>query len=77
MIMDVLLVFVPIAIALEVLASDHHLLIFVASSLAILPLAGWKGHEADQKANPCSASVRTPSAAATLRLTPPLGLLTR
>ncbi|WP_227747176.1 calcium/proton exchanger [Paraburkholderia franconis] len=44
MLMSLLLIFVPIAIALEVLASNHHLLIFIASSLAILPLAGWMGH---------------------------------
>ena len=50
MIMNVLLIFVPIAIALEVLASNHHLLIFVTSSLAILPLAGWMGHATEQLA---------------------------
>jgi Ca2+:H+ antiporter len=48
--MNVLLIFVPIAIALEVLASNHHLLIFVTSSLAILPLAGWMGHATEQLA---------------------------
>jgi Ca2+:H+ antiporter len=50
MILNSLLIFVPIAIALEVLASNHHLLIFVTSSLAILPLAGWMGHATEQLA---------------------------
>lgn len=38
-----LLVFVPIAVGLEFLAPDRHSLIFVAASLAIVPLAGWLG----------------------------------
>src|SRR3974390_799422 len=50
MIMNVLLIFVPIAIALEVFASNHHLLIFVTSSLGILPLAGWMGWATEQLA---------------------------
>lgn len=48
--MNLLLIFVPIAIALEFLASDHHLLIFIASSLAILPLAGRMSHATEQLA---------------------------
>ena len=39
--MNWLLLFVPITIGLEVLAPERHLLIFAASCLAILPLAGW------------------------------------
>ena len=50
MLMNLLLVFVPVAVALEVLASNHHLLVFIASSLAILPLAGWMGHATEQLA---------------------------
>jgi Ca2+:H+ antiporter len=50
MLMNLLLVFVPVAVALEILASDHHLLIFITSSLAILPLAGWMGHATEQLA---------------------------
>src|ERR1700748_912059 len=38
-----LLLFCPLAIGLEFLTHDRYLLIFVASSLAILPLAGWMG----------------------------------
>src|SRR4051794_7151759 len=45
-----LLVFVPIAIGVDVLAPDRHLLIFIASSLAILPLAGWMGQATEQLA---------------------------
>ena len=42
--MNWLLLFVPVAIGLEFLAPDRHLLIFVTSSLALLPLLrGWAG----------------------------------
>jgi Ca2+:H+ antiporter len=43
-----LLLFVPIAIGLEFLAPDRHLPIFVASSLALLPLAAWLGWPTEQ-----------------------------
>jgi Ca2+:H+ antiporter len=45
-----LLPFVPVAIALELLAPERHLLVFLASALAILPLAGWMGHATEQLA---------------------------
>src|SRR6185503_4078736 len=38
-----LLVFVPVAIGLEFLMPQSHTLIFIASCLAIIPLAGWLG----------------------------------
>ncbi len=41
--LNLLLVFVPIAIALEFLKPDWHTAIFVASALGIVPLAGWLG----------------------------------
>ena len=41
--MNWLLLFFPIAIGLEVLPPERHLLVFITSSLAILPLAGWMG----------------------------------
>ena len=41
--MNWLLLFIPLAIGLEILAPERHLLVFVMSSLAILPLAGWMG----------------------------------
>jgi Ca2+:H+ antiporter len=48
--MNWLLVFVPITIALEYLAPERHLLIFVSSGLAILPLAAWMGRATEQLA---------------------------
>jgi Ca2+:H+ antiporter len=36
-------IFVPVTIALEILSPDRYLLIFITSSLAILPLAKWMG----------------------------------
>ncbi|MGH7289510.1 MAG: hypothetical protein ACREI8_15980 [Myxococcota bacterium] len=48
--MSWLLPFVPVAIGLELLAPAQHLPIFVASALAIVPLAGWMGHATEQLA---------------------------
>jgi len=45
-----LLVFVPVAIALEYLAPERHLLIFASSGLAILPLAAWMGRATEHLA---------------------------
>src|SRR5271166_1453533 len=45
-----LLLFLPVAIALETLAPERHLLVFATSSLAILPLAGWMGTATEQLA---------------------------
>jgi len=45
-----LLVFIPVAIALEHFAPEQYLLVFLASSLAILPLAGWMGRATEQLA---------------------------
>jgi Ca2+:H+ antiporter len=41
--MNWLLLFVPVAIGVEFVAPEQHLLVFATSSLAILPLAGWTG----------------------------------
>jgi Ca2+:H+ antiporter len=49
--MSWLLLFFPIAIALEIFAPERPLLIFIASSLAILPLAGWMGRATEQLAD--------------------------
>ncbi len=46
-----LLIFTPIAIALEYLTPERHLLVFVAAAIAILPLAGWLGRATEQLAN--------------------------
>lgn len=48
--MSYLLIFVPVAIALEHLAPERYLLIFAASALGILPLAGWMGRATEQLA---------------------------
>jgi len=48
--MNWLLLFVPVAIGLEFLAPDRHLLIFVTSSLALLLLAAWLGWATEQLA---------------------------
>jgi Ca2+:H+ antiporter len=45
-----MLVFVPIAILLEFVAADRHLLVFLAAALAIVPLAGWLGRATEQLA---------------------------
>jgi Ca2+:H+ antiporter len=42
--MNWLLIFIPAALGLEYLAPERHLLIFVTSCIAILPLAGRMGH---------------------------------
>ena len=49
--MNWLLLFFPVAIGLEILAPERHLLLFTTSSLAILPLAGWMGRATEQLAD--------------------------
>jgi Ca2+:H+ antiporter len=46
-----LLLFVPVAVGLDFLAPDRHLLVFVTSSLAILPLAGAMGRATEKLAD--------------------------
>lgn len=48
--MNLLLLFVPVAIVLEHMAPGAHLWIFLASALAILPLAGWMSHATEKLA---------------------------
>lgn len=45
-----MLVFVPIAVLLEYVAAEYHLLVFLAAALAIVPLAGWLGRATEQLA---------------------------
>jgi len=45
-----LLIFVPVTIALEFLMPASHTLIFLAACLAIIPLAGWLGHATEELA---------------------------
>ena len=49
--MSWLLLFVPIAAALEEWAPERYLLLFAAAGLAILPLAGWMGRATEQLAS--------------------------
>src|SRR3982751_3527062 len=46
--MNYLLIFVPVAIALEFLMPQAHTLIFVIACLAIVPLAGWLGRATEE-----------------------------
>ena len=55
--LNLLLVFIPAAIALERFAPDRHLLVFVSSALAILPLAGWLGRATEHLAERAGESV--------------------
>ena len=48
--MNWLLIFVPVAIALEHLAPDHSLWIFTSAALAIVPLAAWLGRATEHLA---------------------------
>jgi Ca2+:H+ antiporter len=46
-----LLIFVPVAVFLEHFYSTAHVWIFIASGLAILPLAGWMGRATEELAS--------------------------
>ena len=46
-----LLIFVPVTIALEFLMPGAHTIIFIAACLAIVPLAGWLGHATEELAH--------------------------
>ena len=46
-----LLIFVPFAVGLEIFSPGSHTWIFLASCLAIIPLAGWLGHATEELAN--------------------------
>src|SRR5262245_55260940 len=48
--MNWLLLFIPVAVGLEMLAPERHFLIFATSAVAILPLAGWMGRATEQLA---------------------------
>lgn len=52
-----LLIFVPLAVGLEFLMPGAHTLIFVASCMAIVPLAGWLGHATEELAQHTGAGV--------------------
>src|SRR6476619_1974319 len=46
-----LLLFVPVTIALEFLIPASHTIILIASCLAIVPLTGWLGHDTEELAH--------------------------
>jgi Ca2+:H+ antiporter len=48
MLLNLLLVFVPVTLALEFFAPEQHAWIFLSAALAIVPLAGWLGHATEQ-----------------------------
>lgn len=52
-----LLLFVPLTLALEYLAPQQHLLIFISAAVAIIPLAGWLGRATEQLAERASDGV--------------------
>jgi Ca2+:H+ antiporter len=45
-----LLIFVPVTVALELLSPDSHTLIFLSACASIVPLAGWLGHATEHLA---------------------------
>src|SRR5262245_9389353 len=49
--MNWLMVFIPVAIALEHYAPHFHLGIFIAAGIAILPLAAWMGRSTEHLAS--------------------------
>jgi len=55
--LNLLLIFVPIAILLRHLAPSHQMLIFVSACLAIVPLAGWLGRATEQLAHNTSEGI--------------------
>src|ERR1700751_2690875 len=48
--MNWLLLFIPVAIGVELVAPERYLLVFVTSSLGIVPLAGWMGRATEELA---------------------------
>ncbi len=49
--LNILLIFIPVAIALEFLKPDAHTFIFIAAALGIVPIAGWLGNATEQLAH--------------------------
>ncbi len=52
-----LLIFVPVAAALSIFAPGQDAFVFVASALAIIPLAGWLGDATEQLAHRTGAGI--------------------
>ncbi|MBS1877056.1 MAG: calcium/proton exchanger [Acidobacteria bacterium] len=49
--LNLLLIFAPVAVALEFLRPDWHTAIFITAALGIIPLAGWLGSATEQLAH--------------------------
>ncbi len=55
--LNALLIFVPLCIALEFLKPDAHTVIFIMSCVAIIPLAGWMGKATEHLAEKTGESI--------------------
>ncbi|HZF09936.1 MAG TPA: calcium/proton exchanger [Thermoanaerobaculia bacterium] len=55
--LDWLLVFVPVALALESLAPQYHIAVFFCAAAGIIPLAGWLGRATEHLAERAGAGV--------------------
>jgi len=55
--LDWLLVFLPVTLAVEVLAPRQHILLFFSAAVAIIPLAGWLGRATEHLAERAGAGV--------------------
>lgn len=55
--LDWLMIFVPVAVALEFLHAEWHVAIFVTSCLAIVPVAGWLGRATEHLAEKTNEGV--------------------
>ena len=59
--LNLMLLFVPIAVLLEYANPSGHVWIFIASGLAIIPLAGWMGRATEEVASYMGGRGRRPS----------------
>jgi Ca2+:H+ antiporter len=50
-VLNILLIFVPIAVVLEFVKPEWHTVIFIAAALGIVPVAGWLGTATEQLAH--------------------------
>src|SRR5579885_2611277 len=55
--LDWLLVFLPVALAVEHWAPERHILVFFAAAAAIIPLAGWLGRATEHLAERAGAGM--------------------
>jgi Ca2+:H+ antiporter len=55
--LDWLLVFLPVAVVVDFLAPQQHVLVFFSAAVAIVPLAGWLGRATERLAERAGAGV--------------------